>query len=89
MIFDDGTLKHQATKGSNFISIFSGLLSKVVIKTLAQDMIICMVKMIMNRPPKDGVKGGNCKTAYKGRLWCYIEEVDGNVYCKDATKSRK
>ena len=46
-----------------------------------------MVKIC--RPPKDGVKGGNCKTAYKGRLWCYIEEVDGNVYCKDATKSRK
>ena len=49
--------------------------------------MICMVKIC--RPPKDGVKGGNCKTAYKGRLWCYIEEVDGNVYCKDATKSRK
>jgi len=42
----------------------------------------------VTKPPKDGVKGGNCKTAYKGRLWCYIEEVDGNVYCKDATKSR-
>ena len=77
----------QVTKGSKFISIFSGLLSKVVIKTLPKDMIICMVKI--SRPPKDGVKGGNCKTAYKGRLWCYIEEVDGNVYCKDATKSRK
>ena len=25
----------------------------------------------------------------QGRLWCYIEEIDGNVYCKDATKSRK
>ena len=48
-----------------------------------------MGKMMTNRPPKDGVKGGNCKTAYKGRLWCYIEEIDGNVYCKDATKSRK
>jgi len=42
----------------------------------------------VTKPPKDGVKGGNCKTAYKGRLWCYIEEIDGNVYCKDATKSR-
>ena len=52
-----------------------------------KDMIIWLVKI--SRPPKDGVKGGNCKTAYKGRLWCYIEEVDGNVYCKDATKSRK
>jgi len=42
----------------------------------------------VTKPPKEGVKGGNCKTAYKGRLWCYIEEIDGNVYCKDATKSR-
>ena len=44
---------------------------------------------IMVRPAKDGVREGNCKTTYKGRLWCYIEEIDGNVYCKDATKSRK
>ena len=43
----------------------------------------------MVRPAKDGVREGNCKTTYKGRLWCYIEEIDGNVYCKDATKSRK
>lgn len=61
----------------------------MVIKRVEEDIINCMGKMMTNRPPKDGVKGGNCKTAYKGRLWCYIEEIDGNVYCKDATKSRK
>ena len=76
-------------QGNQQITLFSGLLWKVVIKRVEEDSINCMGKMMTNRPPKDGVKGGNCKTAYKGRLWCYIEEIDGNVYCKDATKSRK
>lgn len=33
-------------------------------------------------------KGGNCQTLYNGRLWCYLEDINGNVYCKDARRSK-
>ena len=47
------------------------------------------------RELQDGIQGLVVLLHYyqlcssQGRLWCYIEEIDGNVYCKDATKSRK
>ena len=37
--------------------------------------------------PEDG--GGNCKAAYRGRLWCYTQDISGSVYCRDSTKSSK
>ena len=45
--------------------------------------------LLVCRLPKGATKGGNCKAAYKGRLWCYVEDINGSVYCKDAVQSRK
>ena len=47
----------------------------------------CGCQCVDRTRPEDG--GGNCKTAYRGRLWCYTEDISGSVYCKDATKSNK
>ena len=47
----------------------------------------CGCQCVSVTRPEDG--GGNCRTAYRGRLWCYTQDISGSVYCQDSQKSNK